>query len=124
MAFLSASRVAYGYAPPTSPIRQFAGLTSGHYWGNESVMKIATSRLTSQGQVSIPLEVRKRLGLAPGSTIEWDAEGDQVVVKRGGKYTFDDLHKVAFPGGQPELRTLEEMKAGIAEYLRAKHARR
>jgi AbrB family looped-hinge helix DNA binding protein len=87
-------------------------------------MKLATSRITAQGQISVPLEVRKKLGLTPGSTIEWDAEGDKVVVKRLGKYTFEDAHKALFPDGPPKPRTLEELKAGIAGYIRAKHARR
>lgn len=87
-------------------------------------MKVATSRITAQGQISIPVEIRKRLGLVPGSTIEWDVEGEKVVVKRSGKYTLDDAHKVLFPNGPPQGRTLEELKEGIAGYIRAKHARR
>lgn len=87
-------------------------------------MKIATSRITAQGQISIPLEIRRRLGLVPGSTIEWDVEGETVVVKRSGKYTLDDAHKVLFPDGPPKARTLDELKEGIAGYIRAKHARR
>ena len=86
-------------------------------------MKIATSRITAQGQISVPLEVRKRLGLVPGATIEWDVEDEKVVVKRAGKYTLDDAHKVPFPNGPPATRTLEELKEGLAGYIRAKHAR-
>jgi AbrB family looped-hinge helix DNA binding protein len=33
--------------------------------------KIAESRVTAQGQISIPAEVRRRLGVGPGSVIEW-----------------------------------------------------
>ncbi len=87
-------------------------------------MKIATSRITAQGQISIPLEIRRRLGLAPGSTIEWDVEDEKVVVKRAAKYTLDDAHRALFPDGPPKPRTLEELKEGIAGYIRAKHARR
>ena len=46
-----------------------------HYHGNIAVMAIARTRLTAQGQVSIPAEVRRRLGLTAGSVVEWDAEG-------------------------------------------------
>jgi len=87
-------------------------------------MKIATSRITAQGQISIPLEVRRRLGLVPGETIEWDFEGEKVVVKRGGKYTLEDAHRALFPDGPPKAKTLDELKAGIAGYIRTKHARR
>jgi AbrB family looped-hinge helix DNA binding protein len=87
-------------------------------------MKIATSRVTTQGQISIPLEVRRRLGVTPGTTIQWEAEGDTVVVRRIGKHSFADVRKALFPGGPPEARSLEDLKKGIEDYVQAKHARR
>jgi AbrB family looped-hinge helix DNA binding protein len=87
-------------------------------------MKIATSRVTTQGQISIPLEVRRRLGVTPGTTIQWEAEGDTVVVRRIGKHSFADVRKALFPGGPPEARGLEDLKKGIEDYVQAKHARR
>src|SRR4051794_22481254 len=50
-------------------------------------MAIAQSRLSPQGQISVPVEVRKRLGLEPGSVIEWDERDGDVVVRRGGGAT-------------------------------------
>jgi len=87
-------------------------------------MALARSRLTAQGQISIPAEVRRRLGLTAGSVVEWDAEGDRVFVRRVGKYTSLDIHKAIFPKGPPPRRSIEEMDEAIAEYIRAKHARR
>ncbi len=87
-------------------------------------MKIATSRVTSQGQISIPLEVRRRLGVTPGTTIQWEAEGDTVVVRRIGKHSFADVRRALFPEGPPEARGLEDLKKGIEDYVQAKHARR
>lgn len=43
-------------------------------------MAIAQSRLTAQGQVSVPAEVRRRLGIGPGSFIEWEQDGDKLVL--------------------------------------------
>ena len=37
-------------------------------------MRIAQSRVTAQGQISVPAEVRRRLGVGPGSILEWDVE--------------------------------------------------
>jgi AbrB family looped-hinge helix DNA binding protein len=34
-------------------------------------MPIAKSKVTAQGQISVPAEVRKKLGIGPGSTLEW-----------------------------------------------------
>ena len=85
-------------------------------------MKIASSKITSQGQISVPLEVRRRLGVVPGSTIEWEADGDSVVVKKGGRHSFAELRRALFPKGPPEPRHLDELKKGIADYIQSKHA--
>jgi AbrB family looped-hinge helix DNA binding protein len=87
-------------------------------------MAIARSRLTSQGQVSVPAEVRRRLGIAPGSVLEWDEDGGQIVVRRAGRYTSEDIHRTLFPEGAPKPRALEELKEGIRQYIRKKHAGR
>jgi len=87
-------------------------------------MKLATSRITSQGQVSIPVEVRRRLGLVPGTTIQWESEGDTLMVRRVGKHTLADVRKALFPEGPPAPRDLEDLKKGIEDYVRSRHARR
>jgi AbrB family looped-hinge helix DNA binding protein len=87
-------------------------------------MKLAQSRLTSQGQVSVPAEVRRRLGLAPGSILEWDADGDLIVVRRGHRHSSADLHSTLFPEGTPGTHRLEELKEGIRRSVTKRHARR
>jgi AbrB family looped-hinge helix DNA binding protein len=37
-----------------------------------------TGKITSKGQVTIPQAVRDRLGLQPGTTVEFEVEGDRV----------------------------------------------
>lgn len=86
-------------------------------------MAIARSKLTAQSQISVPAEVRKRLGVGPGSVLEWDEEDDQIVVRRVGRYTTADVHAAAFPEGPSKPKTLAELKEGIAKYIRQKHAR-
>ena len=86
-------------------------------------MTIAKSKLTAQGQISVPAEIRRRLGVGPGSVLEWDEEGENVVVRRAGQYTFDDIHKRLFPDGKPPRKSLRELKKGIEDYMREKHAR-
>jgi AbrB family looped-hinge helix DNA binding protein len=87
-------------------------------------MKIATSRISPQGQISVPAEVRARLGLAPGSSIDWEAEGDTIQVRRAGRFSSVEIHEAVFGGGRPKRRTVEEMDEAIAAHLREKHARR
>jgi antitoxin PrlF len=85
-------------------------------------MKLAQSRITSQGQLSVPAEVRKRLAVEPGAILEWDAEGDRVFVRRVGRYDSEEVHHALF-GAQPERRSLDELKEGIRQHARARRAR-
>jgi antitoxin PrlF len=41
-----------------------------------------TTRLTSKGQVTIPIEIRERLGLRPGTSVEFEVDGDAVRVTK------------------------------------------
>jgi AbrB family looped-hinge helix DNA binding protein len=86
-------------------------------------MALAQSKVTAQGQISVPAAIRKKLGVGPGSILEWDEEGGKIVVRRAGKYTFEDIHKVLFPDGPPKRRTLKELKKGIEDYIWEQHER-
>jgi AbrB family looped-hinge helix DNA binding protein len=86
-------------------------------------MAIAYSKLTAQGQISVPTEVRRRLGIGPGSVLEWEEEGESIVVRRVGRYTSEDVHRALFEE-EPEPRSLEELKAGVPQYVKSRHARR
>jgi AbrB family looped-hinge helix DNA binding protein len=90
-----------------------------------SLMAIARSRLTAQGQISVPAEIRRRLGLAPGSVIDWEEDQGEIVVRRGGDATWEDIHQALFAGEPaPKARTAEEMGAGIRRHIRKKHGAR
>ncbi len=40
-------------------------------------------RVTSKGQVTIPQEIRRRLGIEPGSEVQFEVEDDGVRMVRG-----------------------------------------
>jgi AbrB family looped-hinge helix DNA binding protein len=82
----------------------------------------ATSKLTSQGQVSVPASVRRKLGIGPGSALVWEADEDHVIVRRAGTCTSAAIHDALFPQ-PPSRKTLKQLKAGIVEYQRRRHAR-
>jgi len=86
-------------------------------------MTLAQSKITSQGQISIPASVRRELGLGPGSVIEWEQKNGEIIVRRAGRSTSEEIHKILFPDGPPEPKTLDELKEGIGRYIREKHAR-
>jgi AbrB family looped-hinge helix DNA binding protein len=85
---------------------------------------LAQSKITAQGQISVPLEVRRRLGVGPGSVLEWDADGEQVVIRRAGRYTSQEIHQAVFPSGPPTPHALAELKDGVRRAVRRRHARR
>jgi antitoxin PrlF len=95
-----------------------------HFHGNTPSTAIAQSKLTAQGQISVPAEVRRKLGLGPGSVIEWNEHEDGMVVRRAGRYTTDDLHRAAFADAVPKARTLEELRDGIRRQMKSRYARR
>jgi len=86
-------------------------------------MAIAQSRLTAQGQISVPAAVRRKLGIGPGSTLEWSEEGEKVVVRRVGRFTSADVHRALF-SRPPRRRSLAALKAGLRSYVKRRHARR
>jgi AbrB family looped-hinge helix DNA binding protein len=86
-------------------------------------MALPQSKVTAQGQISVPAEIRKELGIGPGSVLEWHHHGDDIVVRKAGKYSFEDIRRALFPK-RPRAHSLEELKEGIADYIQEKHARR
>lgn len=88
-------------------------------------MPLAQSKLTAQGQISVPSEIRKKLGVGPGSIIEWDEKNDEVIVRKAGRHTSADVHEALFSDGAPPNRkTPANVKEGIRKYIRQKHVRR
>ncbi len=80
------------------------------------------SKITAQGQISVPAEVRRALGVGPGSVLEWEQQDGKFVIQRAGRYTFEDIHKAVFPDGPPKAK-YGGLKDGIREYIRERHAR-
>jgi antitoxin PrlF len=86
-------------------------------------MPLAYSKLTAQGQISVPAGVRRRLGVGPGSILEWEEQAGQILVRRAARVTSEDIHKALFPEGAPKSRTLDELKEGLRQHVRKRHAR-
>ena len=87
-------------------------------------MALAQSKVTAQGQISVPVEVRRKLGIGPGSVLEWEEEGDAVVVRKAGRYTSEDIHRAIFPKEIPASKKVEKFDKGVRGYIKKKHARR
>jgi antitoxin PrlF len=87
-------------------------------------MAIAHSRVTAQGQISVPARVRKKLGVGPGSVLEWEERENEVVVRRAGWHTSEEIHDALFGKSPPKPKSTEELKEGIRKYMRKRHAGR
>lgn len=86
-------------------------------------MALAYSKLTSQAQISVPAEVRRKLGIGPGAVLEWDEEDGEIVVRRAGRHTSEDIHRALF-ARPPKAKSVAEMREGVRKHIKRKHARR
>ncbi len=90
-------------------------------------MEKLQTKLTSQGQVSVPAPVREFLNLIPGSMLVWSQEGDRVVVERAKRHTTQQVHQALFPqstAARVPAKTLAELKQGLRESVKRRHAGR
>ena len=85
-------------------------------------MSLPQSKVTTQGQISVPAEIRRKLGIGPGSILEWEEDGERVVVRKAGRYSSEEIHRAVF-AKPPKSRKLGELKHAIAKHVKAKHAR-
>ena len=89
-------------------------------------MRLAQSKITAQGQISVPAEIRRKLGVGPGSILEWDESNDEVVVRRVGRNTCLDVHEALFSAGKPKQKPKRQTRLstadGIRKYMRQKYA--
>ena len=89
-------------------------------------MQKSHTKLTSQGQVSVPAAVRKALHLMPGSVLVWLQDGDRVIVERATRHSTAEVHQALFAGGSPACgpaKTLAELKQGIKQAIRQRAQR-
>jgi hypothetical protein len=53
--------------------------------------------------------------------LEWHERNDEVMVRRAGRYTSEDVHRAAFT--QQAVTGGGAVKEGVRKYLRKRHAR-
>jgi antitoxin PrlF len=82
------------------------------------------SKLTSQGQISVPAEVRRKLGIGPGAVLEWDDDDGLIIVRRAGQYSSADIHRAIFGQAPAPAVRVADMDEGVRRLIRTRHARR
>lgn len=73
---------------------------------------MATATVTSKGQITIPIEVRERLGIRTGTRVEFVVRDDGVVEFLPATRSIRELAGLLKDGGRP--MTIEEMDEAIA----------
>lgn len=80
--------------------------------------EVATTRMSSKGQVVIPEDIRKKLGLTGGSQFIVIGEGDVVIMKtitRPSMRDFDSLVKKARKQARAAGMTRSDVSRAISE---------
>ena len=75
-----------------------------------------SSTISSKGQVTVPQEIRSRLGLSAGDRVEFVIEGKRTVIRpsRSVSNAFEKYKGVlgTFPGGEREINSwLSELRS-------------
>lgn len=85
-----------------------------------SAMKELETRLTQKGQVTIPAEIRARLGLKPKDFVRFELVGNEVKLKPASSTLLAGYGAVA-PRKKPEnwQQVRSEMEQAIAEEVEA-----
>jgi antitoxin PrlF len=68
-----------------------------------------SSKLSSKGQITVPKEVRKKIGVKPGDTIVYEVKGNLVKLRRA--EPFDVEFHSALTATLDEWATPEDEKA-------------
>ncbi len=77
--------------------------------------KTVEATVTSKGQVTLPSELRRHLGIQRGSRIRFSIPASGAVKVEPVLYDLEDLWKMADRGGQPgSIMSFEEMNAAKA----------
>jgi antitoxin PrlF len=84
---------------------------------------MSSAKLRSKGQITIPKNVRERLGLEAGDRVVFVVQSDRDVVLKPAKTDVRELHGMLYRKGR-RAHSLEEMDKGIARSLVDKHGRR
>jgi antitoxin PrlF len=74
------------------------------------------STMTSKGQVTVPVEIRRRLGLRQGDRVEFSEKGSDTVIRRApdSKNPFE-RYKGALKGVKGDLRAINRWLASLRD---------
>ncbi|MGB5063203.1 MAG: AbrB/MazE/SpoVT family DNA-binding domain-containing protein [Candidatus Competibacter sp.] len=85
---------------------------------------MATTRLSSKGQIVLPKSVRNAHHWAPGTEFEIENRPEGVLLRPKKRFATTHLHEVVgCTGYRGPIKSLEEMEEAIAKGVSEQHAR-
>ena len=84
--------------------------------------RVALSKITSKGQVTIPEEIRREYHLQAGEQVEWEVTAHGTVELRKAGGSLEDLARIL--PRPSKAATVEQMDAGVRAPLKRKHRAR
>lgn len=81
--------------------------------------KIAVSKITSKGQITIPEEIRRQYRLQAGEQVEWEVTARGTIELRKAGASLESLTQI-LPSPKRTL-TVDEMDRAVGERLARKH---
>jgi antitoxin PrlF len=73
-------------------------------------VEMSVAKVTSQGQITIPADIRKKLGIQPGSKVVFIQDGDRVMITNATMEAFEQMQK-AFASDAERLGLKDEQDA-------------
>jgi antitoxin PrlF len=71
-----------------------------------------SSTISSKGQITVPIEIRKRLGLKPGDRVEFVPEDSRTVIRRERPR---DNPFLKYIGAYPAFSSVEDINAWVRD---------
>lgn len=68
-------------------------------------------RISTKGQVTVPLAIRERLGLLPGTEVEFEVDGDRAYLRRADGLSRGEALVTRIRGSATVRMTTDEIMA-------------
>lgn len=73
-------------------------------------MILDLGKITSKGQITIPAEIRKTLGISRGDRIIFEQKGDDIIIKKAEEKSLVSLLESTSPLSEKATKSMEKIR--------------
>ncbi len=73
-------------------------------------MILDLGKITSKGQITIPAEIRKTLGISRGDRIIFEQKGDDIIIKKAEEKSLVSLLESTSPLSEKATKSMKKIK--------------